>query len=1741
MMSSYVAGIAGTRSAGPLAERIPRMSLSSVEIPPLPPVTPPAPAAPDLRDPGPIRAELLGLDRLEALARTVAESCRLLPPKRRNSPLLRRFEVNAAVLVKVHARIVAPDDRGEGRGIDAEWLLDNFHIVEEVVREVRHDLPPGYDVELPKLAGPDLAGYPRAFAVALHLVAHTDSELDEARVTRFVEAFQEVAPLTIGELWALPTMLRLVLLENLRRLADQMLWGWDERLRAERFVVDSLASDAADDATADTVVPAPASSPPPVLDPSDPFVVRALQLLRDGGPAANQAIERVVGELHARGVDADETLRREHRRQAANQISVGNCVISLRLVAAQDWKTFFERVSRVEAILRTDPSGVYPLQDFPTRDRQRRAVENLARRSAADERTVASWAVTQAREGMIEGPRRGHVAYHLVGSGQWAMRREFGYRPRPRERLLDWTLAHPRAVYFGSISLLWLVITLGLAASGLGARWTWGTLALAVLALAFPMSDLAVGLVNHLLTLLLPPRTLPKLEYKAGIPPDCATIVVMPTMLVRPQSAAVLLERLEIHYLANPDPGLRFALLTDFADADEEHRPEDEGYVADALERVGELNRRVAPGGPPKFFLFHRGRCWNASQGVWMGWERKRGKLSEFNRLLRGATDTSYTTQSGDPAGLRDVRFVITLDADTRLPRDTARRMVGTLAHPLNAPRFDPVAGRVVEGYGVLQPRVSFLLSAATHSRFAGLLASSGGIDPYSAASSDAYMDLFGLGSFTGKGIYDLDAFEAATGHSFPENAILSHDLIEGNFARCGLLSDTELFDDFPARYHAYARREHRWARGDWQLLPWIGAKVPPSGRKNPLPVLERWKLADNLRRSLVPAALLVLFLLGWTILPGSPWFWTLVGLSVPALAVGQLLIGSVVSATRGRSLSPFRRWRDSVPATIGQVAMVTTFLADQARTLVDAIARTLYRLLISRKNRLEWETAATTERRLGAGLDSFLLTMWPSPLMAGLMAVVVMKVSPASLPAAAVVLVPWAMAPFVAYWLSRPKVLRQQRPTADEAAFLRATARRTWHFFETFVGGEDHWLPPDNYQEEPDGRVAHRTSPTNQGLLLLSTLAAHDLGYIGTRALVERLERTFDTFDVMERHWGHFYNWYDTRTLKPLPPAYISTVDSGNLLGCLVTLRRGLMEAADAPLLPPQVSRGLADTLAVAAAAFAEVAAPDAQEATAVYRGLRDDLDHLARSLDATPATLTRFNDWLADLDHRALGLIGRIRALDAVVGATPTGLEAWARRLAAEIARHRADLLAIAPWADALAGLEGDGTSSWAEIDPSLAWAPSLSDFVASAGDLKARLGSLAEGNTLLAGVAEAFDATAAADLLGRLRQLIERAAGFARAMNFVPLYKPERDLYAIGCNLAQGKLDGACYDLLASESSLTSFLTVARGEAPRKHWFQLGRPFLRVAGRTGLVSWGGTMFEYLMPRLLMKSLDGTLVAEAAQAAVARQIEYGAQTGVPWGISESAFNAQYVEGDYQYQSFGVPGLGLKRGLERDLVIAPYATAMATMIAPRAAVANLRRIAAEGGLGSFGFYEAIDYTRDRVPKGKKSVVVKQFMAHHQGMSLVAIVNTLLDEPMPRRFHAEPMVRAVDLLLQERIPRDAPVTPRSELDAPDPGAASPSSAAASPLMSRRISTADTPTAAHASPLQRQLPRHAHQRGLGGQHLLGSRRHAVARGRHPRPVGPVRLPARSGLGPHLVGRPPAASPPGGRLRGGLLGR
>jgi len=1619
--------------------------------------------------PGPVRAELYGPDRLDALARQIAGESATAKPKA-GSPLLARFAENAESLHAAQEELSRLAARRQRLSREAEWLFDNYHIIADALREIRTDLPRGFYDQLPKLAAGPLAGWPRVYWLAVEVVAHTDSAVEEPILSSFLRSFQEVRPLTIGELWAVPIMLRLVLVENLSRIARD--------LRSVLKLNATARAWAEDYAKGDGHVPFPipdfdrdgADQPRrPLTTEERHLVVAALQNLR-GSAINRERLDAMEGRLRDRGVPVEEALRDARERQSANQVTVGNCVTSLRVLSAIDWPRFYEQVSLVEAQLRDDPVDVYVRQDFSTRDRYRQAVEELARGSQIDELEVARAVLEKCRRASpADGRpasrenREAHVGYYLIGGGRRDVERQLKFRPQLRQRLLATVDDHSRLLYFGAVGLITALLLAVLVSYGLAVTfrpgWAVGTLLFVVALL--PALEIAVGFVNHLVTRYIPPRTLPKLDFSDGIPPDCPTFVVVPTLLNSPDGARRLVERLEIHYLANPDAALRFALLTDWADAPTEHLPTDQGLLEIALAGIAELNRRHAASGSPLFFLFHRRRLWNPSQMRWMGWERKRGKLSEFNRLVVGARDTTYSTLSCPPEAIPHVRFVITLDSDTQMPRDTARRLIATLAHPLNHPVYDAKQRRVVNGYTILQPRIGFSLPAARQSRFTRLVAGSAGIDPYTTATSDVYQDLFGLGTFTGKGVYELAAFEAATGTTFPENHILSHDLIEGNFARCALVSDIELIDDLPARYNAYARREHRWVRGDWQLLPWLGPRVPapPPGRVGPanlappgqpgpafdrawlpnvLPLVERWKVFDNLRRSLTPIALVVLFVAGWTVLPGSAWVWTLFGLAVPALP----LVFTIPSTLRRLLHASGWRFRGNdawwgLFATTAHAVLQVSFLFHQAVTLADAIVRTVWRVLISHNHLLEWETAAATERRLGGKLEDFLRFMIVSPLAAMFVGTVIVFAHPPGPPAALLVLIPWFVAPGLAYWVSQPAERREEPLTDDEVRTARRVARKTWEFFERFVGSEDSGLPPDNYQEEPREVVAHRTSPTNIGLSLVANVVAHDFGYISLARAIERAEHALATMARLERHRGHFYNWYDTQSLRPLEPRYVSTVDSGNLLAGLVALRRSLEEKLREPLVGASWLAGFEDTLRLA------------QEHAPANSAARGQLRDFGELLADEPTDLVAWADRLAKLDRAARGV---------TVGTDTGELGRWVGRLAEQVRERVAEFAAIAPWVALLGdGLPGDVPK---EIAQSVVNSPSIRGVQDAVRRLDAQLSQRSLSGSRWPRLLKALRESSVHQISTRIDEAIAAAARFEEEMDFGLLYNATRHLYTIGLSMRVGALDSSHYDLLASESALTSYLTIARGEADRKHWFQLARPVTNAGGSLALVSWGGTMFEYLMPRLFLQNYPQTLLAESRRAVIERQIEYGRQRGVPWGISESGYNKTDEAWNYQYQSFGVPGLGLKRGLEQDLVVAPYATLMAVMVMPHEAIRNLAALTAEGAEGPYGYYEAIDYTPSRVISGN-SAIVRSYMAHHQGMSFLSLANALFGDLFPRRFHTEPAVRSVELLLQERVPWEAPRIEVAEVHA-TPDAASPAALPVGPVpLSRRLSTPDT--------------------------------------------------------------------------------
>lgn len=1484
-----------------------------------------------------IRAPRFSDDQFALHARSLADTHVVIRRAQPVISLLTRLEDNEKVLSQCYDAVMAAVDDDATISPAAEWFIDNFHQIEKQIQIIQKDLPRGYFKLLPKLGPGFLEGHPRIFAIMWAYVAHTDSHLDPDQLAAYIRAYDARAALEIGELWAVAINLRFLLVENARRLAVRIVAAGRERATADEHA-DALLGIGTDS-------PAPLDSVVPDWRTTQPSIPYAVQLTRRLAEApVGDAVGWITESLESHGLDTELAVQQELALQSAGTLTMRNIVHSLRAVDDVDWEEWLESVSTVEAELRRSPG--YSAADFATRNRYRSTIERLARGSRHDERTVARRALSFAAEGFDDVGQ--HVGYWLIDDGLPLLEKAVGYRPPLRERVIRAFQRSGVAGYLSTVVLLTLVLT-ALATWGMTA-WArldlWQSLILGLVALA-PVSDFVVARVASRLTHLIPTDPLPALRLAGGVPERFRTLVVVPTMITSEGAVAETLETLETHFLANDHGEIYFAAATDWADSDEQESPEDRALLDAVREGVSNLNDTYGD----RFLLFHRERRYNPAEGVWMGWERKRGKLDELNRVLRGETGTSITTIEGHLPG--PFRYVITLDADTRLPLDSARQMVGKLAHPLNAAHFEPGARRPVRGYTILQPRVTpSLPSTEKTSLFQAIYTTRQGLDPYAFAVADLYQDLFAEGSFAGKGIYDIDALHRALNGRIPENTVLSHDLLEGNYSRSGFMSDVEVVEEHPTSYAVHISRTHRWTRGDWQLLPWMFGK-----RREGITALGQWKMLDNLRRSLSPVLEVLAIIVGAAILPPGP----LAGWIVGIMALHLLPL--VIPALRGAlHLPPGVEWtshlrasgRDIIHAL--RVAMLNfSFLAHQAAEMVDAIVRTLWRLTVSRKHMLEWTTAAAASRSAKGGLPWFLKKMRWGFVAPALLALVAGLNGWAPLAVSVPVILLWLAAPVMAWDISRPIDPVATRVSPEVARGLRTVARRTWRFFETFVTPEDSDLPPDNFQEDPEGRIAHRTSPTNIGMYYLSTVAARDLGWIGLTDATERMVATMRTQIRLDRYRGHLYNWYDTQTTLPLQPRYVSSVDSGNLAGHLIALANACVDLAK---LDPR--------------------------ADGVRTGVHDALDCLAE----TPASVV-------------LDLTAVRAAVDAVPAPRTDG------PVAAEAARPAPEA-ETAAWQQVLHALAGVR----AQLGPADAAA---SDWIrAVEGSVHSRLRDLA------------LNPDEIAHLRMRLAWLEAEARREVEVMDFSFLIDTRRELLSIGYDTAAGELDESTYDMMASECRLASFVAIAKGDVPRRHWGRLGRGLTNAGGGATMLSWSGSMFEYLMPYLVMRAPARSMLSTTMERVVTRQQEYGAERHVPWGISESAFNARDRELNYQYSPFGVPGLGVVRGLANNLVVAPYATGLAAQIDPDGALANFGALRQIGAWGQYGPYEAVDFTSERVPRGERHAVVRNYMAHHSGMLLVAIHNVLTDGAMREWFHAEPMVRATELLLHEAAPRVAP-------------------------------------------------------------------------------------------------------------------
>jgi cyclic beta-1,2-glucan synthetase len=1615
----------------------------------------------------PLRGELLSADRLAEEARALAAEQPWIADERLHTTPLIGLMQRAATALNADNRELAQSARAAGGSSPAgEWLLDNFYLIEEQILIVREDLPADYGVELPRLTHGDYRDFPRLYTALIHLIAHTDARLDEEYLQRFIDGYQQTSPLTIGEVWAVPIMLRIGLVENLRRLshaavtstrAERAADSW-----AQRLVL--TAQDARTEALPQLLgsIDAETRGMPPAF-----FVrlTRRLGEVESGGEAINAWVER---RLSAEGIVLEDASVDAQQQQAADQVSIANSITSIRLLDALDWREFFERVSVAEAELGKDPAQTYSVMDFGSRDRYRHALELIARRCPLDEIGVAEKVVALAHEALVHDPSdqvRGHVGWWLISGGRYLLEPVIGYRPTARERLYRGPLRDKGWLYWGSLAILTTALVLGLAIYAAFEAASLWQIALLLLISLVPLSELALVVVNRLAAFVFPPRELPKLDPRRDVDASHRTLVILPALLSSVSSTRHIIEHLETTYLANRDPNVAFGLLGDVKACSEPTRVDDGMITEAAVRGISELNERYeAEHGVRPFHLLIRERRYNESEGVWMGWERKRGALTELVREMRGDTATSFVTKLGEASFRRSCIFVITLDADTVLPRDGARKLISAIAHPLNRAQWRPGQPRVSAGYGLMQPRVGMTLPGSRRSRFAAMYSGPTGIDPYSGAVSDTYQDVFCEGSFTGKGIFEVDVFGGVLEERFPENTLLSHDLIEGSFLRTALASDIEVLDDYPANYLAAASRLHRWVRGDWQTLPWLALSVADdAGNRtpNPLSALHRWKMFDNMRRSFVSPAMLLMFVVGWLLLPDAAGSWPLFMLLLVLFPAYFSLADAMVF--RPKSVS----FVSTAPSILRDFtndtwrgALTLAVLPHQAWVMVDAMVRAVYRMTVSHKHLLEWETAADAEKRAGTTRTAFWRAMGPMAASA-VVVIAISTLGKAPRVASALPLVAiWLVGPFFAWWVSAPTPERVAEPLSDdERHTLRRISRKTWRFFDTFVVGHGHNLAPDNFQEDPGGVVAWRTSPTNIGLQLLSYVNGYDLGYVTVSGLEDRVSATLNAVAGLERFRGHYYNWYSIDTLEPLRPMYVSTVDSGNFAGHLLVLRIALLEASEAPLLGEQLLAGARDATMLALEDL--VSCQDSLTPQTMVREMREMLDSLVRAIDTaeTPRDLGEWSALLRRLDATATEAQRLLGGLDEATAPTrvaaPIGHETGAgltvpvtplEQLSASVSDvgcavgEPLDLLGrLAPWATIL----GDAPVALRDnpaLEPLFAHVPSLVGLAEGLVEARDAIDAIAADGTSETATREGAEESAAAwasgvarglresqpyavELLARLRLTADIAREMWEHTDFSALYDKHRHLFSIGYNLNEGRLDGSYYDLLASECRLASFLAIAKGDVPQEHWFRLGRNLTKVREGRALVSWSASMFEYLMPLLVMRDWPATLLSETYQTVVQAQIDYGHARGVPWGVSESAFNAKDAALTYQYQAFGVPGLGLKRGLSDDVVVAPYATLLALPIAPRAVLANLAAFAAEGAEGRFGYYEALDYTAGRVPAGKTRAVVKAYFAHHQGMAFLAVGNALVGGRMCARFHADPMVGSAELLLQERLPR----------------------------------------------------------------------------------------------------------------------
>lgn len=1499
----------------------------------------------------------------------------------------------------------------------SKWLMDNFYIIQEQTVQISVDFPRAYQKSIPVLLEGEYKGYPRIYEIVRNILIHTDNVLDNKVLLEYTRAYQEEETLKLGELWAIPIMIRLFLIQILADKAS--LISNQKKISNE---VDEFIKEIESENLEEPGVFSHAISNW-IKDRSGKwgqlYLIELYNHLHSDGLIHEEQKRWFNYRISHYDIILEDAIHLETKKQSRLELNIQNAVISLHEITEIDWSDFVEECSAINRILMQDPAGQYSAMDFQTRDRYRNTIEKLSKGSGLSETEVSNYSLQLAKEQVKKineedllydkNRIKQHIGYFIIGDGYDEIIRKIGYSIPLRERFIRLFEKHfvlyLIILFCLTILFVWVLLKMtGAASSSLAVT------AIVILVAFFPALDFSISLVNRFFIFFLPPRVLPKMNYKEKIHTTSRTFVVVPTMITSKDDVLRQIENLEIHSLANPDSALQFALLSDFTDASEKNLDGEDTILESAKNAIGDLNKKYSSKYGNRFFMLHRERLWNKSENVWMGWERKRGKLEEFNSLICDpVSKTSYTLITNDffnSLSLNPVQFVITLDADTKLPPGTAKKLIGTIAHPLNRALYDADKRKITKGYSIIQPRISFSPETANNTWFSKIFSGNVGIDPYSAAVSDIYQDLTGEAIFTGKGIYDVRAFHCVLCNKFPENRILSHDLIESNYLRAGLATDIELFDDYPSTYISYIRRVHRWTRGDWQIATWLFSRVPGQGggNRNPINILSKWKIFDNLRRSLNFLFLTIFFVSGLFLLSGSWWVWLGATFGILAFPIYENLSSDLLNRpARVRWKLYLEKVRDNLKTNTVQTISTIIIFPHQAFIQLDAVLKSLYRVFISKKRLLEWQTAFHTEG-VSPNSFSYYFRSMAVPVLLGIsIFVIAILNAPPFLWAIIPFFLLWVGSPYYVWYLSQPIKRRVKAINDKDRLRLRMYARRTWFYFERFVNEKYNWLPPDNYQEDPPLPVVEKTSPTNIGLALVSNQVAYNMGYITLGELLERQQKSLHAITVLDKHNGHFFNWYETRLGEVLNPKYISTVDSGNLAASLIVVKEAIEQEMSTRGINKNFIRGLQDTLLTIKEIFNDfntenLLPENAHHQVSYFTTL------MLKKLDSEAELNHHINlDMLRFLKQDAVSLsaVNLLSSRDLLDDQKTENLLFWIesplKLIEKAIDEHKCLLLPD-------------------EIDVH-AYSPLELSIM-----LKDKYKNHNSSQLL-----EKWQ-NQANDIISLSEKMIDD-------MDFAFLYLKKRGLFSIGYNLDTAQLDKGAYDLFASEARIASYIAISKGDVPVEHWFRLSRRLTKINREEILLSWGGSMFEYLMPLLFMRSFPDTILSHTYKNVIHWQKAYAKKSNLPWGFSESAYYFLNIDMQFQYRSFGVPGLGLKRGLADEYVVAPYASLLALMVDPKVSIQNLKRIEKSGGLGLLGFYDAIDYTPSHMLTDEPFKTVKIYMVHHHGMSLIALENFLNDWTINNNFHADSSIKSSELILQERIPKGVPIKEPHPIDA----------------------------------------------------------------------------------------------------------